>query len=417
MQTTIHKGMHPYRWVIFSLLAVAYLWAFFQRVSTGIITPYLMVDFNIDELAVGFIASACFYSYTIMQIPSGMLADRFGARRLVTLSLLCTAASSWLFTLSQSLFTAVLSRILVGFGISLILVPSLTAFSHWFDKKQNGLSCSLIMALTGGGLLIAGTPLAWGSAAFGWRTCFQVGTFFALALALAVWLLVRDTPAEKKLPPVEPVSPSTTRTQSIPFRQAFSLLLHSRNYWSIAVWCLMNGALFYSFAGLWAGPYLMDSYGMTPVEAGSIISLFAIGQVTGPLCFGILSGLLPSRTLLLSGSMLFVLADVMILWMFDGNLPFSVLVCCFIAYTFFVSGPSGLALAAVKEGFPSGMVGTASSMVYIMNMLGSLIFQPISGLLISSSQGAYSLLFILLACMSIIAFISCLFNATSNKHI
>ena len=109
-------------WIIFSVLALPYLMVYFHRVAPAIVADLLMSDFALSGAVLGNLAAIYFYVYTLMQLPAGLLADSFGARRTVFLGMLVSGAGSIIFGWAPFLEIAYIGRIGVGFGVSVIFV-------------------------------------------------------------------------------------------------------------------------------------------------------------------------------------------------------------------------------------------------------------------------------------------------------
>ena len=268
-KTRIVYRASPYRWVILGLLSVSYLLVYVHRMCPAVLAEDIMRSFGASGATTGLLASAYFYPYALMQAPGGLIADKLGPRRLVTLSMLAASLGSVLFAMSVGVGTAFWSRVLVGLGVSVVLVPTYKALTTWFPAKDYVLGASLVISIAGLGGLLAGSPLAWLSEAIGWRGSFWVIAGLTMTNALMVWFLVRDKPQDFDLPPVEPYTFDSGREQAIPVAQVLGMVLGSKDFWLLAGWFFFNGGVLFSFAGLWAGPYFMQAYAMSKTQGRS----------------------------------------------------------------------------------------------------------------------------------------------------
>lgn len=285
-----------YRWVILGILSFSYLLVFVHRMCPAVLAEDIMHSFGASGAVTGLLASAYFYPYALMQGPGGFITDRLGTRRLVTLSMLVASVGSVLFALSSGVTSAFLSRVLVGLGVSVVLVPTYKALTAWFPVKDYVLGTSLVIAVAGLGALLAGSPLAGLSEAIGWRGSFWVIAGLTMANAALVWFLVRDKPQDLGLPPVETIAEGDHHAaKSVPLRQVLPMVLGNRDFWLLAGWFFFNGGVLFSFAGLWAGPYYMQAYAMSKTQAGQVINVFSFGLVFGPLIFAWIAAKVPSR--------------------------------------------------------------------------------------------------------------------------
>src|SRR5205809_7066253 len=189
------------RWTIVWLLFAASLINYFDRQTLAYALPLLAKDFQLDKALQGLVVSAFFWSYTTLQIPIGLCADRFNLRWL------CAGAFA-LWSLAQGLtgFTGSVAmllgcRMLLGIGESIYLVGGTKVVSLLFPLSERGLPCGLFDAGTRTGLVLEGLTIGWLLQTFGWRTTFTIVGFAAL-LWLGPWILVtprqmRDTSAER----------------------------------------------------------------------------------------------------------------------------------------------------------------------------------------------------------------------------
>jgi MFS family permease len=138
-------------------------------VAPAVITDQLMLEFAIGGAALGNLSAFYFYSYVAMQVPTGMIADRWGPRRLLTAGAGVAALGTALFAFAPTLFWANMGRLLIGASVAVAFVSMLKLASHWFAPKQYALASgmALLMGVVGG--VVAGVPLRFLVEAFGWR--------------------------------------------------------------------------------------------------------------------------------------------------------------------------------------------------------------------------------------------------------
>jgi len=273
-----------YRWVIFLILAIGYAIVYFHRVSPAVVAPELVRSFQIKGAALGILASAYFYPYAVMQLPSGLLSDSLGPRRTVTAFTLVAAAGAILFGISPTFSTAILGRIMVGLGVSMLFIPTLKILANWFEAREFAIVTGILMAIGGLGWLSAATPLALLTLWLGWRVTFLIIGLVSLALALLTYLIVRDSPAQLGVPGIrkaESVVSSSSGEQKLPLLQGMKMVLSEKKFWPLAVWFFCTGGILFGFGGLWAGPYLMQVYTFSKAQTGNILMMIAVGMIVG----------------------------------------------------------------------------------------------------------------------------------------
>lgn len=151
MHERLRKALH-YRWFIFCILSIQYLLVYFHRVAPAVIAPELINAFEISGTALGVLASAYFYSYGIMQIPVGILSDRWGPRKVITISSFMAALGAISFGLSPSFLVAIISRVFVGIGVSALFVAAMRILANWFKGVKLARVSGIPMATGGFGM-------------------------------------------------------------------------------------------------------------------------------------------------------------------------------------------------------------------------------------------------------------------------
>ena len=273
------KSAFRYRRYIFLVLAAQYLFVFFHRVSPAVVATDLMHTFRVGSGALGVLASAYFYPYAFMQIPAGILADRWGTRKTVTLFGSLAGIGAICFALSPNFGVAVLSRALVGFGLSAIFVPSMTLFCAWFSEKEYGIVSGIFIAMGGIGWLTAATPLALLVLKLGWVGAFILIGAITLVLTGITWLIVSDRPEDMGFPSM--TEKEGERLSIGPVRAGCARVLSQRRFWPLAIYNLLTGVSLFGFCGLWAGPYLTDVYRLPGPRAANVLTIIAAALIFG----------------------------------------------------------------------------------------------------------------------------------------
>jgi sugar phosphate permease len=370
-----------YRYLVFILLAVGYLFVYFHRLCPAVVALDLMRDLAAGATLIGWLGSAYFYPYAFMQLPAGLLSDSWGPRRTITVFFVVASAGSVVMGLATSVGWAIFGRVLVGVGISMLFVPTMKVMTRWFRVDEFATMTGLLMAVGGLGVLSATTPLAYLSEALGWRMSFVVIGAGTLLLAGAIWVFVRNSPEEKGLPPVE--SPAAAPGQP-PARMGLwkgvRLVLATPRFWPLAVWFFAACGCFFSFGGLWGGPYLMQVHGLTKTQAGGVLSMLAWAMIVGsPVLSWLSDKVLRSRKRLLVGASALLVLLTAVLVFAPGMLgPGSLYLWCFL---FSVSSSAIVVIpfTSSKELFPVEMAGTAVGLVNLFPFLGGAVYQPLLG--------------------------------------
>ncbi|MEW5914182.1 MAG: MFS transporter [Thermodesulfobacteriota bacterium] len=363
-------------WTLWGIGVVLYLVGFYQRVAPAVMTNELMRDFSISAASLGNLSAFYFYAYVAMQIPTGVLADRWGPRRLLAGGSVVAGAGSLLFALSPALIWANLGRFLIGGSVAVAFVALLKLASHWFPVQRFSLAAGLALFWGVVGAVGGGVPLRLMVSHFGWRPVMLVSGLATLLLAAVVWAFIRDDPRawgyRSHAPELDPANQPTLGPMA-----GLKQVLRYRNTWLLAgASAGVTGPLL-SFAGLWGVPFLQVRYGLSPSSAAAICSLLLVGYAVGGALVGALSERRERRKpVFLVGSVLGALGWTLMVYL--PGLPVWGFVAC-AACTGLASGGMILGFAWGKESVPVPLAGTAAGVMNMGIMLGPMILQPAIG--------------------------------------
>ncbi|MDF1528961.1 MAG: MFS transporter, partial [Sedimenticola sp.] len=184
-------------WMIWGLGASLYLIGFYQRVAPGVMTSELMADFQLNAAELGNLSAFYFYSYVAMQVPTGLLADHWGPRRLLSLGAMVAGMGALLFAMAPDSLWANFGRLMIGGSVAVAFVGTLKLAGHWLPPKQYSFASGIALFCGVVGAVFAGVPLRLLVDAFGWRPVMLSSAVVTFIVALGIWLLVRDDPTEK----------------------------------------------------------------------------------------------------------------------------------------------------------------------------------------------------------------------------
>src|SRR5580704_7143786 len=182
---------------IWLIAALFYLTGFYQRVSPAVMTDELMRSFDLSAAALGNLSGFYFYAYVAMQLPTGILVDSWGARRLLIWGPLIAAGGTFIFGATGSFALACVGRALIGGATAVAWVVLLKLATHWFPARKFAMLSGLGLFFGNVGALLAQLPLRLGINEFGWRPVVIASAAVILLVGvLAMWLVTND-PAEK----------------------------------------------------------------------------------------------------------------------------------------------------------------------------------------------------------------------------
>jgi MFS family permease len=262
---------------VFCPFAAGYFLSFFFRNVNAVISKDLAREFSLSPSDLGFLTSMYLLAFAAIQLPLGVLLDRYGPRRVVG-TLLCVAATGALtFGLAQDFVTLSVGRALIGIGVSAGLMGAIKAFTLWFPLSRLATLNGFYLAVGGLGGLSATAPAEAVIGAFGWRALF----YGLAAGALLVSALVFAVVPERKLP-------STGESLRQQFA-AFGRIFASRPFWRIGAVLVITHSAYQALQGLWLAPWLYDIAGMDRAAVARHLLIAIVAYVAGSVIFGLSS--------------------------------------------------------------------------------------------------------------------------------
>jgi len=362
---------------VWTVAAVFYLAAFYLRTSPAVMTTELMRDFGITAGQLGQFSAFYFYAYLAMQIPTGVLVDSWGARRLLIAGSLASAGGMLLFGVTSSYALASLGRTIVGGATAVGWVVTLKLATHWFPRARFAMLSGLGLMMGNVGALFAQVPLRLLVESFGWRAVALGSAVCILVIGAAAWSLVANDPADVGLESYAPAELQRTDRLTVPdlikgFRQIFGY----RNTWLIflAQGGFVGAVL--SFTGLWGPPYLKQRFGLSTTDASGVCSVMIVcWAIASPLAGHFSDWIGRRKPIYLGGA---IVAAIGWATLFLTPMPIAAFTAI-AAVTSFACGAVVVAFAFAKESVPVRFLGTISGAVNVGNMLGPTILQPAIG--------------------------------------
>ncbi len=276
--------------MIWSLGALGFFYAFFQRVSPSAMVDDLMRDFAANAAVLGNLSAAYFYAYMVLQVPVGVMADRWGPRRLMTGAALLCAAGGVSFAAADNLSLAYLGRLLTGAGSAFFFVCSLKLASVWFPPQRFAFVSGMIMFIGVAGGIVGQAPMAGAVEIFGWRSTVMATALFGILYAGLCWFVVVDHPdhlSSSRGPPEGPVHGHLLA--------GLYLALGHKQTWVLALLGASMSSTLLAFGALWGVPYMMTVYGIDRPQAAASVSLLLFGWALSAPAIGWVSDRIQKR--------------------------------------------------------------------------------------------------------------------------
>lgn len=346
--------------------ATFFFYAWVLRVAPSVMVEELMRDFAVGAGVLGHLSAAYFYGYAGMQIPVGLLLDRFGPRRLIAASALVCAGGCVLFATGSSLAMVTAGRFLIGASAAFSLVGSMAIAGQWFPVHRFAIFSGLAMAMGMAGGVFGQAPLRFAIEASDWRTTMLLLAAGGVILSAAAWATVRDR---------------WRGTGGIAIAlSGLGTVVRHRQTQLIALTGLGTSAPLLAFAGLWGVPFLETAYGMSRASAAGLTSVFFVGWGIGAPLFGWLSDRIGRRRrpLLIALALKTVALAALI---YISGLPLVALIALSFLVGFFGSAQI-LCFALVKENHNSALSGTAIGFLNGIVTGAGALFQPLVGILL-----------------------------------
>ncbi|WP_419419360.1 MFS transporter [Legionella sp. D16C41] len=352
--------------------ALFYCYEFVLRIIPGALQSELSAAFgHISATTFGQLSAFYYFAYSPMQLPVGMLMDRYGPHKLLTFACLCCTVGSWMFTNISSMLIAGCGRFLVGFGSSFAFVGVLSLGVKLVTKKKYfSLMAGLITTLGMLGLVYGEVQITDIAVDLGWLHVLRLMIVIGAILTVGILLVVRD-------------GPTGHRKHGYPLPEFFKKVWHVLS--SPQVWLIgLVGACLYTslsvFGELWGKSYLEQAHHLTKLEAAKTVSAMFLGWAVGAPLVGYFSDHSGRRVLpLVIGAIMGLICISIVLY--HPGLSYSALNILLFLYGVF-SSTEIIVFIMAKENSGAQLSGTVFAAVNMIVTLGGVIFQPLVGKLL-----------------------------------
>ena len=381
------SALRRHRWAIFAVLTIGYFFVYFHRISVSVIGQDIVADVG---GSIGLLSSVYYWTYTAMQIPSGLMADRFGPRAASTLFLLIASVGSLITCVGTEFWMIVLGKVMIAAGMAVVYVPLMKLVSVWFPKADFAVLSGIVIAVGNVGAIAATGPLEMLADALGWREVFLVLGLVTLVLALLCAVVIRNHPSERGLPSVESVEGSGAVESSaarIPVLRGLRIVFSGgRRFWTCALAYFLVYGTIMTFQGTWAVTYFNSVYGFV-LSASWMVTALGVGKILSTLAIGAMTsrGIIKSkRRTMIYGTSVFAVIWIVI-FLFAGEID-SYWFWFAVSFLFgFFGGFMTLSFTQVKEWYPIAVSGTAVSGTNIFLFLGASVCTTVSGFVVGTS--------------------------------
>ena len=393
-----------------------YFYEFFIRIAPSVMTRELMRDFQIDAAHMGAISACFYYAYTPMQIPAGLLVDRFGPKALLTAAATTCTLALFLFAHATHPWQAATSRFMIGLACSFAYIAPLVLTSRWAPRKHFAMITGAIQTLGCFGAMFAGAPIAYAIAKIGWRPTLSASAYIGLVLAVLCWFVIRDCPSHIR----SSTEVITKIDRHCEWRRLRTVCHNPQTWWTalIGFCCWAPMAI---FAELWGVPFLMRLHDTTPIMAAQYTLWIWIGVALGSPLIGWLSNHFHSRRWPLALSFITAIIASLTVIHYHGHqqwLTISMLLLMGLS-----AGSQCVTFGLVHDNNPDDAHGTAVGFNNMAVIASGMLLQPLIGYILRAYQtgmmpdqtplysiAGYTNAFAIIPIVSCIGLLTCLFK-------
>ncbi len=366
-------------WLMLGITAIFVAFQFFQQGTIGVFSEQLRESLDLDATSISFLSSCFFYPFILLQIPAGILIDRFGTRKVVTLAACFMTVGCLIFTLQENLVTAVFARNLMGIGGAFSFISMIHVIKDWFELKY----FPMVLAMAEVTLMVAVASLNIGiskfSVAFGWRSSMMLCTVLVFFITLGLWIFLQDKKKNREKDFEEWIENKGE------FKKQILLLLKNKKVWLAGVFAGTSYAVVTVFVALWGVPFFKVAYHMDAAQASMVLSFVYVGIAIASPILGYLATRGCMLNLMCVGGVLSFVGVSFLVWYTSfspSHLIF--LMICIGMFTCIYQIP----FAYVSSHVSHNVQGTATGLTNMLTMIVSPILQPTVGFLLNFSQGA-----------------------------
>ncbi|MEU8222253.1 MFS transporter [Kribbella sp. NPDC048915] len=366
-------------WAVWGTAVLTYLVTVLHRGSMSVAGLQAAERFDISASALASFTVVQLTVYAAMQVPVGVLLDRYGSKRLLIAAsgLLFVAQSA--FSMVDSYPAALAARAVLGVGDALVFISVLRVVMSWFPALRQPVMSQATGMLGGLGAIMSTVPMAAAFHAFGWTPTFAAAGVLSLVTGLLVVFLIKDTPYDEPLrrakQPLDEVRANLRRAWREPGTR-LGLWTHFTTSFSGS-----------TFGLLWGYPFLVQGQGLPPTTAAAMLII----PVLASLCYGPLVGRYAAKfPFYRSWIVLAVIGSTVAVWtvvlLWPGRAPLPVLLLLIVVQA--AGGPgSMLGLDYARTFNPSTRFGAANGMVNTGGFIATLISIGMIGILLDASSG------------------------------
>ena len=363
-------------WCVVILISFFFFFEFGLGNAFNTLTPAILQAYpGLTPISVSFIASLYFYTNIACLIPAAYILDRFSPRLAISIALLVCALSIFAMTLTTNVYVMGASRLLMGAGASFSLIGCVRIATNWFPAHRLGFVIGIIIAIGMLGGYAAQAPVGYLLDKFGLAHTLDIISLFGVCLAILIFLVARNAPAELKQ--ARDVQTQALKSESV--ISSLKLVLSKPQNWYAGLYVGLINIGTWMLGGMWSNQYLMKTHGVSMIEARSITGYIFLGMIFAYPFWGWLTERLSRRKQpLIIGGITSVIIITIIMFCTVSVAQLSVL----FFLLGFVTSAQTVAYPYVGETNPMKNNAIATSIVSMNSLLwGGIIAMPLFGVI------------------------------------
>ncbi|AIT09444.1 MFS transporter [Candidatus Francisella endociliophora] len=364
------KHLIFFAWIICIIATLNYSYDFFIRAAPGVMSEELIDAFKINSASIGWLSSAYFIAYTTMQIPAGVIIDKYNRKYVIAIATMLCVIGNFLFSATNYYEVAFLGRILMGVGSAFGFVGAAKMAGMWLPQRffSTFIGIATIVGILGG--LVTDTVLASLVNSLGWREGNTVFTYIGVGLLIFVLIFIKDNHKH-----VEKFRHFNEANFAETIQKVLKIFKNYK-FWAAS---LIGASIFIPInvlGSLWGVTFIQHKLEITQTQASNLNATLFIGAAIGYAIFGIIAAFTTRLRLMLILSLIFSVTIIFLLLFVDLNKTYFI---CLYTLLGVMAGPQAVTFTIAKVISPPGTSGSSTAGVNMINNLFAVILLPVIG--------------------------------------
>lgn len=337
-------------------LALFYLYENILQVSQNILTPIMQTELNMQDHQLSMMLSAYFWGYAFMQIPVGVILDKYGVKKPLLVAVMMCNIGAVILSSATSFLVAVIARVFIGLGSAFAVLSALNFTAENFGKHKFATLTGLLLTVGMSGQILGEAPLQHLVNLHGWRASLQIIAIFGVFIFIVLQLFI---PRDKN---------KTGASDKIDLKK----LVYKIKPWIISIYGMLRFTPFLLFVSFWGNPFMTNIYKLSPESSAIICGMLPLGFAFGAPIWGKISDLIGKRK-----PIVIISNFLEIMFWYLLTIKLNLMLTEIVAFLlgFAVSGFLP-AFSLMKESVELNIRTTAMGFMNTLNAVGTPIFMP-----------------------------------------